>query len=231
MKLPIKFILPLVAAILIIIACVIYLNTDFTLNNGENDITYNGVVYERANLHYNISHTETSSKKIGTYGQIYAYGQEWIYDVYQLNDEANVLYTPHATFVKQGYEHPSLFGEDIATAEYVVWEGIDFKGMPDEYTETASLLATFDNSVRLEDIIESEPSDITITEEQAKECDEIRMKYKNHADLYMIFYIYGVDGQYYLDICDYDFENNVANHQWFKIKPEYVVILTSAILK
>ena len=75
--------------------------------------------------------------------------------------------------------------------------------------------------------------DWTLEQWQAagKECDEIRMKYKNHADLYMIFYIYGVDGQYYLDICDYDFENNVANHQWFKIKPEYVVILTSAILK
>ena len=165
------------------------------------------------------------------YGQIYAYGQEWIYDVFQLNDEANVLYTPHATFVKQGYEHPSLFGEDIATAEYVVSEGIDFKGIPDEYTETATLLATFDNSVRLEDIIESEPSDITITEEQVKKCDEIRMKYKNHADLYMVFYIYGADGQYYLDICDYDFENNVANHQWFKINPEYVGLLTSAIVK
>lgn len=231
MKLPLRFILPIVIAISIIIACVYYLNTDFTLNKGENDITYNGVVYERANLHYNISHTEVNAKKVGTYGQIYAYGQEWIYDVFQLNDEANVLYTPHATFLKQGYAHPSLFGEDIASAEYVVSEGIDFKGIPDEYTETATLLATFDNSVRLEDIIESEPSDITITEEQAKECDEIRMKYKNHADLYMIFYIYGVDDQYYLDICDYDFENNVANHQWFKIKPEYVGLLTSAIGK
>ena len=231
MKLPLRFILPLVAAILIIIACVIYLNTDLTLNKGENDITYNGVVYERVSLHYNISHTEVNSKKIGSYGQVVAYGQEWLYDVYQLNDELNILYTPHATFAKQGYPYPSLFGEDIASAEYVVSEGRDLKGMPDDYTETATLLDTFDNSVRLEDIIESQPSDITITEEEVEECNEIRMRYKNHADLYMIFYIYGADGQYYLDICDYDFENNVANHQWFKIKPEYVGLLTSAIGK
>lgn len=231
MRLPLRFILPLVAAILIIIACVIYLNTDFTLNKGENDITYNGVVYERASLHYNISHTETNSKKIGSYGQVYAYGQEYIYDVFQLNDELNVLFTPHATFVKQGYAYPSLFGEDISSVEYVVSEGIDFKGMPDEYSETATLLATFDNSVRLEDIIESEPSDISITEEQVEECDEIRMRYKNHADIYMVFYIYGTGGEYYIDICDYDFENYIANHQWYKIKPEYVGILTSAIAK
>ena len=231
MKLPLRFILPIAAAIVIIIACVIYLNTDFTLNKGENDITYNDVVYERASLHYNISHTEVNSKKIGSYGQIYAYGQEYIYDVFQLNDELNVLFTPHATFVKQGYPYPSLFGEDISSVEYVVSEGIDFKGMPDEYSETATLLATFDNSVRLEDIIESEPSDISITEEQVEECDEIRMRYKNHADIYMVFYIYGTGGEYYIDICDYDFENYVANHQWYKIKPEYVGILTSAIAK
>ena len=151
--------------------------------------------------------------------------------MYQLNDELNVLYTPHATFAKQGYAYPSLFGEDIGSIEYVVSEGIDFKGMPDEYSETATPLDSFENSVRLEDIIETEPSDITITDEQAKECDEIRMRYKNHADLYMVFYIYGADGQYYLDVCDYDFENNVANHQWYKIKPEYVDLLTSAMPK
>ena len=232
MKLPLRFIIPLVSAILIIIACVIYLNTDFTLNKGENDITYKGVVYERANLHYNISHTETSSKKIGSYGQIYAYGQEYIYDVYQLNDELNVLYTPHATFVKQGYPSPSLFGEDIGSIEYVVSEGRDLKGMPDNYSETATPLDSFENSVRLEDIIETEPSTVTITDEQAKECDEIRMRYKNHADLYMVFYIYGTGGEYYIGIIyDYDFENYLAKHQWYKIKPEYVDLLTSAMPK
>ena len=227
MKLPLRFILPLVAAILIIIACVIYLNTDFTMNKGERDVTYEGVVYERINLHYNIEHYEENSKKIGGYGELYAYGQEYIYDLYQLNE--NILYTPHATFLRSGYSQPPLFGEDLATAEYVVSEGIDFKGMPDNYTEEATLLATFNESVRLEDIIESDPSNINVSDEEIKKCDEIRFKYKNHDGFYLLFYIYSVDGQYYLDICDYDFENNVGNHKLHKIKPEYVGLLTSTI--
>ena len=220
-----RVIIPIVIALAIIIGCVIYLNTDFTLNKGENDVTYNGVVYERVDLHYNIEHSEENAKKIGSYGQLYAYGQEYIYDLYQLNE--NILYTPHATFFKSGYPHPSLFGEELANAEYVVSEGINFKGMPDDYTEEATLLATFDKSVKLEDIIESEPSDIIISEEAFKECNEIRFQYKNHDGLYLMLYIYGVDGQYYLDICDY--VDDVENHKWHKIKPEYVGLLTSAI--
>ena len=229
MKLPLRFILPIVSALTIIVACIIYLNTDFTINKGETDFTYNDALYVREDLHYNICHTEENSEKIGSYGQLYAYGQEVIYDLYRLNDEANILYTPHATFIKTGYTQPSLFGEDLASAEYVVSEGIDYKGIPDDYTEEATLLATFDNSVRHEDIIESEPDDITVSDEDLEKCNEIRFKYKNHADLSLMFYIYGADGQYYLDICDYDFDNNVANHEWFKIKPEYVDLLTSAM--
>ena len=216
----------MVAAIVIIIACVIFLNTDYTLNKGENDITYNGVVYERANLNYNTCVSEEHAKKIGTYGQIYEYGREVIFDVYCLNDEANVLYTPHATFIKQGYLSPSPYGEDFASAEYVVSNGIDFLGMPDDYTEEATLLANFDKSVKLEDIIESEPSDITISDAELEKCNEIRFKYKKHADLSLIFYIYGLDGQYYLDVRQVD-----GAHEWFMIKPEYVVLLTSAIVK
>lgn len=222
-----RVIIPIVIALAIIVGCVIYLNTDFTLNKGEEDVTYNGVVYERVDLHYNIEHSEEGAKKIGGYGQIYAYGQEYIYDLYQLNE--NILYTPHATFLKSGYSHPSLFGEDLATVEYVVSEGINFKGMPDDYVEEATLLATFDTSVKLEDIIESTPTSITVSEEAFKECDEIRFHYKNRDGLYLMLYIYGVDGAYYLDICDY--VDDVENHKWHKIKPEYVGVLTSAIPK
>lgn len=176
-----KVIIPIAIALAIIIGCVIYLNVDFTLNKGEEDVTYNGVVYERVDLHYNIEHSEENAKKIGSYGQIYAYGQEYIWDLYQLNE--NILYTPHTTFLKSGYPQPSLFGEDLASAEYVVSEGINFKGMPDDYIEEATLLATFDKSVKLEDIIEIDPSDISVSKEEFEECDEIRFHYKNHDGL------------------------------------------------
>ena len=227
MKLTLRFVLPLVIAIAIIIASIIFLNTDFTLNKGEEDVTYNGVLYERADLHYNIEHSEENAKKIGLYGQIYAYGQEYMFDLYQLNE--NILYTPHATFLKSGYPQPSLFGEDLVDAEYVVSEGINFKGMPDEYVEEVTPIATFDKSVKLEDIIEIDPSDISVSEEEFEECDEIRFHYKNHDGLYLMLYIYGVDGNYYLDICDY--VDDVENHKWHKIKPEYLELLTSAIPK
>ena len=46
-----RVIIPIAIVLTIIIGCVIYLNTDFTLNKGENDVTYNGVVYERVDLH------------------------------------------------------------------------------------------------------------------------------------------------------------------------------------
>ena len=84
-------------------------------------------------------------------------------------------------------------------------------------------------SVKLEDIIESEPSDIIVSEEAFKECNEIRFQYKNHDGLYLMLYIYGVDGDFYLDICDY--VDDVENHKWHKIKPEYIALLTSAIPK
>lgn len=222
-----KVIIPIAIALIIIIGCFIYLNYDFTLNRGEEDITYKGVVYERASLDYNITFSEENARYIGDYGQLYAYGQEHLYEVRELNGEANILYTPHATFIKQGYVPPSPYGEDFSYAEYVVSEGIDFKGMPDNYTEEATLLATFEGSVKLEDIIESHSSDITVSEEIIMECDEIRFRYKNHADLSLMFYICGIDGRYYLDIRHAD----DGAHEWFEIKPEYVDILTSAIPK
>ena len=222
-----KVIVPIVIAIAIIIACFVYLNVDTTLNKGEYDITYNGIVYERKSIDYNIVIFEDNSKYVGDYGQLYAYGQEYIYEVYALNGDENILYTPHATFLKPGYTAPTPYGEDFATAEYVVSEGIDFVGMPDSYTEEATLLKTFEGSVRLEDILESEASDITLSDEAIEECDEIRFRYKNHSDLALAFYIYGIDGQYYLDVRHAE----DGTHAWFKIKAEYVDTLTSAIPK
>ena len=216
-----KVIIPIAIALAIIIGCIVYLNTDFTLNKGEEDVTYEGVVYERVDLHYNIEHSEEGAKKIGGYGQLYAYGQEYIYDLYQLNE--NILYTPHATFLKSGYAEPSLFGEDLADAEYVVSEGINFKGMPDDYVEEATLLATFDKSVKLEDIIESEASEVAPSEDNI--YGGIRLFYKNHADLRLIFAIGSIDGEYYLNVR----HSTEGTDMWFKIKPEYVDLLTSAI--
>ena len=38
-----KVIIPIAIALAIIIGCVIYLNVDFTLNKGEEDVAYNGI--------------------------------------------------------------------------------------------------------------------------------------------------------------------------------------------
>lgn len=220
-------IIPIAIALAIIIGCVIYLNHDTSINSGTDNILYNGIVYERTLLDYNLTISEANSKYIGDFSQIYAYGQEYLYEVRVLNSEANMLYTPHATWLKPGYSQPSPYGEEFTSVEYVVSEGIDFKGMPDNYTEEVTPLATFDSAVKLEDIIESESSDITVSEDAIKECNEIRFKYKNHADIYLLLPIYNHEGQYYLGV----FHAKDGMHEWFKIKPEYVGLLTSAIPK
>jgi hypothetical protein len=225
MKVFLRVAIPIIIALAIIVGCIIYLNHDFTLNHGEYNVEYNGVTYERTLLDYNLDISEENAKYIGDYGEIYAYGQEYTWELRVLNSEANMLYTPHATFLKPGYSMPSPYGEDFVSAEYVVSEGIDFKGMPDDYTEKATLLATFDKSVKLEDIIESEPTEITISEEDLKECNEIRFKYKNHADIFVVLAIYNYEGDYYLDVR----HAKDGTHNWFKIKPEYVDLLTSAM--
>ena len=224
-----KVIIPIVIALAIIIGCVIYLNYDNTINSEENpdNIEYNEIVYERVQIDYNLAITEDNSKYIGDYSQLYAYGQEYLYEVRVLNSEENMLYTAHATFLRPGYSLPTPFGEEFTGAEYVVSEGIDFQVIPDDYTEVATPLATFDDSVKLEDIVESESSDIIVSEDVIDECDEIRFAYKNHVDIFLLLVIYSHEGQYYLNV------RNPAGdtHQWFKIKPEYVDLLTSAIPK
>jgi hypothetical protein len=45
-----------------------------------------------------------------------------------------------------------------------------------------------------------------------------------------MFYIYGVDGDYYLGLgYDYSVEEDIEYIRWHKIKPEYVGLLTSAV--
>ena len=218
-----RVIIPIAIAVAIIIGCVIYLNYDTSINSGTDDILYNDIVYERADINYNLSISEEHAKYIGDFSQIYAYGQEVLYEVYVLNGDENLLFTAHATWLKPGYTAPSEYGEDFASVEYVVSEGIDFNVIPDNYKEDATLLANFDGAVRLEDIIESEASDISPAFEDIK--GSIRFKYKNHADLALIFDIYGSDGQYYLNVC----HSTEGTDTWFKIKPEYVDLLTSAM--
>ncbi len=222
-----RVIIPIVIALAIIVGCVIYLNYDNTINSEENsnNIEYNGMIYERVDIDYNLAITEDNAKYVGDYSQLYAYGQEYLYEVRVLNGEANMLYTAHATFLKPGYSLPTPFGEEFSGAEYVVSEGIDFQIIPDDYTEVATPLATFEGSVKLEDIVESEASEIAVSEEVIDECHEIRFAYKNHVDIFLRLVIYNHEGSYYLNVRDPSGET----WQWFKIKPEYVELLTSAI--
>ena len=224
-----KVIIPIVIALAIIVGCVIYLNIDTTINSDEdpNNIEYNGLIYERVLIDYNLAITEKNAKYIGDYSQLYAYGQEYLYEVRVLNAEENMLYTAHATFLKPGYALPTPFGEEFTGAEYVVSEGIDFQIIPDNYTEVATPLATFEGSVKLEDIVESEPTDITVSEEVIDKCDEIRFAYKNHQDIFLLLVIYNHEGAYYLNVRNP--EGDIC--EWFKIKPEYVDVLTAAIPK
>ena len=218
-----RVIIPIAIALAIIIGCVIYLNYDTSINSGLDDILYNDIVYERTLLNYNLTISEDNAKYIGDFSQLYAYGQEFLYEVYVLNGEENMLYTAHATWLKPGYSVPSEYGEELASVEYVVSEGIDFKVIPDNYKEEVTHLADFDGVVMLEDIIESEASDISPTEENM--MGSVRFKYKNHADIMLILDIYCLDGQYYLDVC----HSIEGTDNWFKIKPEYLALLTSAI--
>ena len=222
-----KVIIPIAIAVAIIIGCVVYLNYDNTINCDENpeNVEYNGIVYERVEIDYNLAITEKNSKYIGDYSQLYAYGQEYLYEVRALNGEENMLYTAHTTFLRPGYSLPTPFGEEFTSAEYVVSEGIDFQIIPDNYTEVATHLGNFEGSVKLEDIVESEPCDIAISEEAIDECDEIRFAYKNHTDIFLLLVIHNFEGQYYLNVRAPSGET----YEWFKIKPEYVDMLTSAI--
>ena len=221
-----RVILPIVFALSVIVGCVIYLTYDSSINSGEYDVEYNETVYVRGDLGYNLRLYEDNSKYSGgDYRVIVEYGQEVLLKVRVLNDQENVLYSALHVWLKPGYELPDAFGEEFSTAEYLVSEGLDERVEADlYYTESATSLAAFDNSVKLEDIVESEPRGVTLSDEAIEECNEIRFKYKNHADIALILAICNYEGDYYLGV-----RTSEGNHEWFKINPEYVDLLTSAI--
>lgn len=190
----------------------------------EEKIIYNGVEYEEYDdSNFNLCLYEDNASYIGDYLEGYDNGYVLPWEVYALNKEANVLYSPYTIWVKPGYEIPDNFGVAFSSVEYVVSEGIDFLIMEDNYTEEATLLATFDKVVKLEDIVEAEASEITgyVT------YDDIRFKYTDHADMASMYTICGLEGKYYLNISQAPF----GTDEWHEIKPEYVDLLTSTIEK
>ena len=219
-----RVIIPIVIALLIILGCVIYLMQDFSINSGTADVLYNDTVYERYDqISFNLNFFETNAEYIGDFMETYAYGQEFPWEVYTLNSDANVLLSAHAVWLKPGYVLPGEFGEDFATVEYVVSEGVDFFKMEDEYKETATLLTTFEGSVKLEDILASEPSEIT----EVTQHDDIRFTYKNHSDMFLSYTLCSYDGHYYLNVL----QGEEGTDALFEIKPEYVDLLTSKLAK
>ena len=187
------------------------------------DILHNGIVYKRVEGgNFNIVLNESNSHYIGDFLETYYdQGYQFPWPVYALNSEENVLYSSHATWVKPGYSLPDNFGEAFSTVEYVITHGIDFSIMEDNYSEEATLLKTFDKVVKLEDIVEREPSVI----EGYKEHDNIRFKYANHADISTIYTICELDGKYYLNVC----QDGHGATEWHEIKSEYVDLLASCI--
>lgn len=195
-----------------------------TINSGKKDILYNDIVYERCDgYNFNLQFYEDNAHYIGDFMESYNFGQQLPWPVNVLNSEENVLYSSSATWVKPGYSLPDNFGVAFSSVEYVVSEGLDFLIMEDNYVEEATLLATFDSVVMLEDIVEAEASEIA-------ECtlyDDIRFRYVDYADMASIYTIGSHDGKYYLNVC----QSPYGDTEWHEIKAEYVELLTAPIGK
>ena len=213
----------IIALILIsALACMMLAGCSNEINDGSRDALYNDVVYERSQFpNYNLAITEDNAKYIGDFIETYDSGYQLPWEVYVLNSEENVLYSAHAVWIKPGYAFPSEFGEDFLSADYVVTEGIDFLVMEDEYKEIVTHLTTFDGSVKLENIIETEASDVS----GYTEHDYIRLTYKNHANMSLYLTLCSLDGQYYLNVR----QGADGEDALFKINPEYVDLFTSVI--
>jgi hypothetical protein len=219
-----RVIIPIVIALVIIACCVFYLNYDTSINSGTEDILYNEIVYERSDFtSYNTEVIEDNSKYIGDFAQLYAYGQEVLYEVRVLNDDANVLYSAHAVWLKPGHVTPGDFGEEFASVAYVVPEGLDFLVIEDDYSEEVTPLATFDGVVKLEDIVEVEASEVT----DVTLHNYIRFAFKNYADITLGYALCESDGKYCLNVC----KSGTGEDEFHEIKAEYVELLTSAIDK
>ena len=223
MRLFFRFVLPLVIAVSIIIACVIYLNHDSSINSGETDVLYNDIVYERVEIGGNLRLYEDNSKYAGgDYSEIIEYGQERLWEIRVLNGDENVLYSAKHVWVKPGYELPGDFGEELSSVNYVVYEGVDTRVLPDAYVELLNEhLADFNGSVKLEDIVTSESTDVTEFTVHGTIC----FQYKNHKDMALYYDLCEADGKYYLNVL----QGSECTDALFEINAEYVDLLTSAI--
>lgn len=212
-----------VITLIIVIISIMLVGCQQDINSGEKNVLYKEIVYERSNFpNFGLSISEEHASYIGDFYETYDYGQQLPWEVYVLNSDENVLYSAHAVWIKPGYVFPGEFGEEFSSVQYAVCEGIDFLVMEDEHTEKLTLLATFEKSVKLEDIIETTPSDIS----EYTEHDYIRFEYKNHADMSLYYKLCSSDGQYYLNVR----QGTEGTNALFKIKAEYVDVLTYALL-
>lgn len=186
------------------------------IGDGE-DIKLDGIVYKRSVFpNYNMWLSETDRFYVGDYIQIYEYGQELPWEVYALNEERNVLYSAHAIWLKPGYVLPDEYGENFSQAEYVISEGI-----LDDYTEESTLITTFTEEVKLENIINSEPTQL----ENVESFGDIRLTYTDHKNINIRLTLCKSGETYYLNVL----EDVRGDSVYYEIKEGYVSLLTSAL--
>lgn len=210
--------------LLTVMACLMLVGCSTELNHSTDDILYNDIVYRRlgeGEFSYNLELHEDNKTYIGDFLETYDYGQQLPWEVYCMNEEANVLFSAHATWVRPGYSLPSEYGEVLTGAEYVISEGL-----LDTYVEETTPLVTFDKAVMLEDIIAAEPTEFDDPEALTVYAD-VRFYYADHADISLRFPLVSMDGVFYLNVRD----SALGTDIYYQINSEYVDMLTSAIDK
>lgn len=206
-----------VLILVILLSCFAFTGCFSDINANDQDVLYNDIVYKRAPIpNFNLALMHDHREYIGDFVETYDYGNQLYWEVYVLNEQADILFSDHATWTKPGYVFPDEYGEEFSKVEYVISEGI-----LDTYTEDVTPLVTFDKKVVLEDVISSEPADIT----DYTTYGDIRFHYTNHADLAVFFQLCSYQGTYYLNVL----EDTQGDSVLFEIKAEYVTLLTSAI--
>lgn len=200
---------------LILVLCFICVGCS-NIGDGE-DIKLDGIVYKRDVIpNYNMWLSETDRIYVGDFIQTYEYGQELPWEVYALNEERNVLYSAHAIWLKPGYVLPDEYGENFSQAEYVISEGI-----LDDYTEESTLITTFTEEVKLENIINSEPTQL----ENVESFGDIRLTYTDHKNINIRLTLCKSGETYYLNVL----EDVRGDSVYYEIKEGYVSLLTSAL--
>lgn len=201
--------------IMILVLCFVCVGCS-NIGDGE-DIKLDGIVYKRDVIpNYNMWLSETDRIYVGDFIQTYEYGQELPWEVYALNEERNVLYSAHAIWLKPGYVLPDEYGENFSQAEYVISEGI-----LDDYTEESTLITTFTEEVKLENIINSEPTQL----ENVESFGDIRLTYTDHKNINIRLTLCKSGETYYLNVL----EDVRGDSVYYEIKEGYVSLLTSAL--